>query len=333
MGYYVGIDLGATNVRAVVGSDDDPTADLADAVVGRARRPTPTGPDGDAVTAAVCAVAREACADAGIVPESVTAAGVGSIGPLDLDAGAVVAPANLPPAVETIPLREPLCGLLDTDDVSLLNDTVAGVVGERAGRPGHPDNIVYLTISTGIGAGACVDGRVLTGADGNAGEVGHATVDPTGAMACNCGALGHWEAYCSGENIPQYARSLYEDGVETSLPVDDPGLSSATVFAHAADDAFATEVIEQVGEWNAIGVANLAHAFAPSVVAVGGAVALNNPEAVLAPIRERLPERSCVPVPDVELTAFGEDVVVHGALAWAMPETLGTAERTPVGHA
>jgi glucokinase len=320
MASYVGVDLGGTNVRAVVG-------DETGAVHGVARAATPEGPTGIAVTEAVLDVVRRACADAGVPPAAVRAAGIGSIGPLDLAAGAVTEPANLPDSVERVPLTGPVSELLDTDRVTLHNDTTAGVIGERFYSDRNPDDMIYLTISTGIGAGVCVDGDVLTGWDGNAGEIGHLVVDPAGAMTCGCGHDGHWEAYCSGENLPSYARHLHEtEGVATELPVSDAAFDAADIFEAAGTDPLADRVVDRVTEWNVLGMTSLVHAYAPLVVFVGGAVALENPAAVLDPLRERLPGRVMTNVPDVRPTTLGDDVVVKGALASAL--TGGTGDPT-----
>ncbi|WP_418282878.1 ROK family protein [Halorubrum sp. DTA98] len=320
--YYVGVDLGATNVRAVVG---DETA----TVLGADERGTPRGPNGIAVTEAVLSVVRNACTEADVDPADVVAAGIGSIGPLDLATGIVQGPANLPDVIERIPLTGPLSQLLDTDEVYLHNDTNAGVIGERFHSERNPDDMVYLTISSGVGAGVAVDGNVLAGWDGNAGEVGHMTIDPHGFMTCGCGHDGHWEAYCSGNNIPSYARELHaEDPVDTDLPIDDPEFTAVDVFAAADDDRFADHVIDQVSHWNAMGIANVIHAYAPLVVSVGGAVALNNPERILDPIREKLAEMVFINVPEIRLTELGDDVVVKGALASAL--TGGTGDRSRV---
>jgi glucokinase len=320
MASYVGVDLGATNVRAVVG-------DESGAVIGVARESTPNGPTGIAVTEAVLDVTRQACDDAGVAPARIEAAGIGSIGPLDLAAGAVENPANFPESVDRIPLTGPLSELLGTDRVTLHNDTNAGVIGERFYSDRNPDDMAYLTISSGIGAGVCVDGNVLSGWDGNAGEVGHLVVDSDGALTCGCGHEGHWEAYCSGENIPNYARHIHEtEDVQTDLPVQSHEFGAADVFAAAGEDPLADETISRVQEWNAIGVTNLVHAYAPLVVFVGGAVALKNQDLVLDPIREALPDRVLTNVPDVTLTTLGDDVVVKGALAAAL--TGGTGDRS-----
>jgi glucokinase len=202
------------------------------------------------------------------------------------------------------------------------------VIGERFYSERNPDDMVYLTISSGIGAGVCVDGHVLTGWDGNAGEVGHMTVDPQGRLTCGCGHDGHWEGYCSGNHIPRYAAYLHDaDPVETALPMDDPSFSAADVFEHDGSDEFATHVVDQIAHWNAMGVANIVHAYAPLVVYVGGAVALNNPERILEPIRERMAGMVMSNVPEIRLTTLGDEAVVKGALASAM--TGGTGDRSP----
>ena len=318
MAYYVGVDLGATNLRAVVGDDG------AD-VIARTEAETPRD-SGIAVTEAVLDVVRAACADANVDPSDAAAAGVASIGPLDLAEGVIDGPANLP-NVGRVPLVGPLSELLDTDRVHLHNDTVAGVIGERFHSDRNPDDMAYVTISSGIGAGVCVDGHVLSGWDGNAGEIGHVVVDPDGAMTCGCGRDGHWEAYCSGNNVPEYARHLAEaESVPTDLPLDSPEFSAVEVFEARGDDPLADLTVERFADWNGIGFTTLANAYAPLVVRVGGAVALNNPDVVLDPVRERLRESTFANVPDVRLTEMGDDVVVVGALASAI--TGGTGERS-----
>ena len=334
---YAGVDLGATRLRAAVG-------DAEGAVVGRAERSTP-GASGIAVTEAVLETVRTACDRAAVTPASVQAVGVGSIGPLDLAAGTVERPANLP--VERVPLRGPLSELVD-GPVYVHNDTTAGVIGERYYSARAPDDMVYLTISSGIGAGVSVDGRVLRGWDGNAGEVGHHVVDPAGRLTCGCGRAGHWEAYCSGANVPRYARLLAADhpaeATDSPLPLEAPFPSTdggterfdpsdpesrpefeaPAVFEAASEgDAFAGRVLERVADWNAVGVTNVVHSFAPLAVYVGGAVALNNPERVIDPVRERLQETVMTNVPDVRPTTLGEDAVLRGALASALTGGLG----------
>jgi glucokinase len=118
-----------------------------------------------------------------------------------------------------------------------------------------------------------------------------------------------------------------DDPVETTLPIEE-GFEAAVVVEAAADgDEFAASVLEEVGRWNAIGMANLIHAYAPLVMYVGGAVALNNPEAVLDPIREHVQSMVMTNIPDIQLTTLGGEIVAHGAMAAAL--TGGTGRRSP----
>ena len=326
MAWYAGLDVGATNLRAVVATEHSEIA-------GTYRRPTPQD-SGIAVTEAVLDSLRRACDESGIEPTELAAVGVGSIGPLDTVEGVAQDPANLPDAVEQIPLTGPLEKLVEAP-VYLHNDANAGVIGERFYAEHNPNNMVYLTISSGIGAGVIVDGTVLSGWDGNAGEVGHIPLDSNGALQCGCGKYGHWEAYCSGNNIPRYARYLYEDDSvhetdscheisSTSLPLDSETFEATDVFAAVGEDAFADQVLERVMEWNARGVTALVHAYAPMVIYVGGAVALHNP-VVVEELRKRVPELVMTNVPDIRPSTLGDDIVVKGALASAI--TRGTGAR------
>ena len=325
MVYYAGVDLGATNVRAIVADSDGTT-------IGSSQNGTPRGPTGIDVTEGVLGTLRGACAVAGIEPNQIEAVGIGSIGPFDLAEGAVIDPANLPDTIDRIPLTGPIENLVDSEEVYLHNDTNAGVIGERFHSDRNPDDMVYVTISSGIGAGVCCDGVVLGGWDGNAGEVGHCVVDPRGRMTCGCGRDGHWEAYCSGNNIPEYARLLAEDDPTTStaLPLEDPDFSAKDVFDLAGEDDLADHAIEQLAHWNAIGVTNVVHSFAPLVVSIGGAVALNNEELVVEPLRDRVAEMVMTNVPEITVTELGDDVVVEGALASALTE--GTGDRRLLGR-
>ncbi|MFW5949872.1 MAG: ROK family protein [archaeon] len=319
MAVYAGIDLGASYVRAVVG--DETGEEL-----GKYKRKTPQGPNGIVVTDAVLETLKAACSDADVESNTLEAVGIGTIGPLNLAEGTIENPANLPDTIDTIPLTGPVSNLAETEDVHLHNDAIAGVIGERFHSERNPDDMVYLTISTGIGAGVAVDGHILSGWDGNAGEVGHMTLDPEGTMTCGCGQDGHWEAYASGQNIPRYAREYFEDGDwETDMPVMDADFTAPDLFEYAGEDEFADAFIDRLATFNAMGVANIIQSYAPLVIFIGGGVAENNPELVVEKIRERIPEMVFVNMPEIKLTTLGDDVVLKGALASAL--TGGTGDR------
>ncbi|GAA0240450.1 ROK family protein [Haladaptatus pallidirubidus] len=319
--YYVGVDLGATNIRTVV-SDETAT------ILGRAQDETPHGPTGKTVTETVLRVVREACDHVGVRPTDIDGAGIASMGTMDPTARVITVPANVSTEIGSIPLVDPLSETLDTDNVHLRNDTVAGVIGERFYTYPRAENLVYITISSGIGVGIIADGDVISGRDGNAGEMGHMTIDVHGFMECGCGQDGHWEAYCSGNNIPQFVRALHQENpVETALPIDSLEFSAKHLFERSGTDAFADHVIDRLAHFNTVGVANIVHAYDPAAISIGGAVALNNPEHVVEPIKSRLDEAVLVEPPEINLSEQGSQVVLKGALTLAI--TNGTEIQPP----
>jgi len=136
------------------------------------------------------------------------AIGVGSIGPLDMKKGVILHTPNLP--IENIPIGSYLSKKFDSHTY-VVNDCIAAVVGEKYFGAGKDvENLVYITLSSGIGGGAIVDGNILFGKDGNAVEIGHIVVDYRGSLRCGCGGYGHWEAYTSGKNIGRFVSYLLE---------------------------------------------------------------------------------------------------------------------------
>lgn len=314
MGHYLGIDLGGTNMRAAVATDSLE-------ILGHARTATPQHATGDEIVDELLRTVDRARADAGCAVSDIVAAGIGSVGPIDRAAGTIENPANIDRAERSVDLVVRLREYLGSEAVVLRNDADCGVIAEARLAEQRPENMVYLTLSTGIGAGVIVDGNVLSGENGNAAEVGHMTLDPEGLMRCGCGRDGHWEAYAGGANIPAYARTIHEtESVGTDLPIESDALTAKDVFGALGEDPLADRVVDRVGRWNTLGVANVVQAFTPSRIAVGGAVALHNPEAVLGPIRRNLADHVMVDVPAVRPAAAGEDVVLYGAIISATDE-------------
>ncbi|MFB6104063.1 MAG: ROK family protein [Halobacteriaceae archaeon] len=296
---YVGVDLGATHLRTAIADADTTVATHSTA--------TPTD-DGDAVADAICTAVTTVCEAADIAPSAVTAVGAATIGPVRR--GRVHAPPNLP-AIASIPIVGPLETLTNAP-VTHRNDAIAGLIGER--RAGAPPDTVYLTMSTGIGAGACVDGHVLTGHAGNAAEVGHLTVDHADTLTCGCGATGHWEAYCGGANIPAHAAHLHAStDLDTTIPLE-TAVDAATILA--AEDPLTDRLRDRIAEYTTRGLATITHAYAPETIIVGGAVARNHPESLIAPARDRLPDRVVTDAPRVTLTTL-DNPVLAGAIALA----------------
>jgi len=183
----VAVDLGGTNIRAAIFL----TAEAKPTAIARAPTLAAEGPEAviDRIIAAIQEVA------SGI--EGGMRIGLGAPGPLDPKRGLVIEAPNLPGWVN-IPLRDRLEQHFECP-VALGNDANLAGLGEwrhGAGRGAH--NLLYLTLSTGIGGGVIVDNRLLVGAHGLAAELGHMTVRPDGPL-CGCGQRGHLEAVASGE--------------------------------------------------------------------------------------------------------------------------------------
>ncbi len=325
MGEYmrlaIAIDVGATNLRVALGDEE---GRLLKKLVERTTR---VG-DEYAVVNQISSMIHKLVSASEL--ERVVAIGVGTIGPLDIRRGRVVKAPNLP--FEVIELGAPLHEML-RKPVYILNDCVAAVWGEKIfGAGKNVRNLVYVTISTGIGAGVIVDDVLLLGKDGNAHEVGHTVVDIAGTMVCGCGKRGHWEAYCSGANIPKFAKYLMDNMPREVVSRSKlysayvrGELSAELVYSVAKEgDEVALKIVEEIGRINAIGFANIVSTYDPELITVGGSVVLKNPELTIPYIRKYIHEYTVNRVPEIILTPLGEDVVLYGALAAALkpPETL-----------
>jgi len=303
----VAVDIGATNIRVALGDVRSLKVKHSEAT------DRLSGPEG--VPRQIARMIRSLGGDPAAI-------GVGSIGPLDVNKGAIGATPNF--AFKHIPIVAPLREEFGVP-VQIMNDCNAAVIGEHLyGAGKRLDNIFYVTLSTGLGGGAIVDGKPLSGKDGNAPEIGHLTLDPDSELVCGCGCRGHWEAYCSGANIPKYARVLLRDkdpkgGLLSKMTGSDLGkLTSEMIFDAAKKrDRDAIFVVEQVGKMNAIGFANIVNAFDSELITVGGSVVLNNPELVIDPIKKDIDKHLINRKPDIRLTPLGADVVLFGGLAVA----------------
>lgn len=309
--YAIGVDLGGTKILTAL-------VDERGEVIARVRVATPTtGPDGvvDAIVASVAELSRKS----GISPRSALGVGVGAPGPLDPDTGIVFEPPNLP-GWRDVPLAAIMAERLGVP-AFLENDANAAAMGERwvgAGR--GVDDLVYLTVSTGIGGGLILAGRLYRGVSGTAGEVGHMAIARDGPR-CGCGRIGCLEAMASGTAIAREARLAVERGSPTVLSQVAPEAITSEDVAHAAlgGDPLAREIFAGAAAALGTGITNLVNLLNPALVIVGGGVTRAG-ELLFAPVRrivqEEAFERPWAAV-QVVPAALGDDVGVIGAAAVA----------------
>jgi len=313
--YAIGVDLGGSWIRAVL-SDE-----YGNFIIKLKERVNVNNEN--SISNQIIRLTRTLCSESNANFTDLKGVGIASTGPLDLRKGALVNPTNLP--FKFIPLTKPISSKLKSP-VHLLNDCTAGVIGEKQFGAGKGlKNLVYITLSTGIGGGAIVDDHLLLGKDGNAVEIGHFTIDYTGKLKCGCGKRGHWEAYCSGRNIPNFVRmtlkEIGKDEVSNSLLFktlegDFSKLTSEHLFNVAkSGDNLSLELVEEIGRLNAIGFANIINAYDPSLITVGGSIALKNRGLVIPPIKRFIENYTRNRIPKIILTPLTEDVCLYGAIA------------------
>jgi glucokinase len=246
------------------------------------------------------------------------AVGVGCGGPLDRERGLILSPPNLPgwdefPILKIIEERLKAPALLD-------NDANAAALGEHKHGAGRGlKNLVYMTISTGIGGGIIIDGEILHGVADGAGEVGHITILPDGPL-CRCGERGCLETLCSGTGIARRARERLATGAESSMTehAGGPDRVTAKIVAEAAleGDPLAVEIWDETISYLAIGIGSIISILAPQAVILGGGVSTAGRQ-LLEPLRREIQSRvKMLPVEKIKIlqAELGGDSAIHGAL-------------------
>ena len=272
----VGVDVGGTKCLAV--------ALESGRIVGECRVPTPDGEEAvlDAIAGAATTVAGEA---------KVRGVGIGVPGLVDRSGVLRFAP-NLP-GVNDFPIRADLEARLGLP-VKADNDATCAAWGERQlGAAQGYDDVVLVTLGTGIGGGIVAGGRLLRGSNGFAGEIGHMVIEQNG-LPCPCGQRGCWERYASGGGLGRLAQRAATEGraprVLARAGGDAERVRGEHVTVAAAEgDAGARAVLAELGWWVALGLANLANVFDPDAFVLGGGL-VEAGELLLGPVRAAFSE-------------------------------------------
>ncbi len=331
----IGVDLGGTQTRAAVVRDG--------AIVARVSHSTPAAEGPAAVIAGIIAAIHEVMEQAEIGLSDIRGIGLGAPGPLDSRTGVVFEPPNLH-GWHDVPLGDELRRSFAVR-VAIGNDAnLAGLAEYRYGAGRGTSDMIFMTVSTGIGGGIIIDGKIVEGVTGTAGEVGHMVIDMRpDAPRDNLGHIGCLEALASGTAIARDANALIASGrgqgimaahrelaardpaaerLATSEALPGTGITevSARDVSEAAKRGDAEAVALMRGAAVAIGVgcANLVNIFNPEAIIIGGGVSKAG-DLLFEPVREAMRQRAFArPANAVRITPaqLGDDMGLIGAAAF-----------------
>jgi glucokinase len=263
--YYLGIDLGGTNVKSgVVDDEGRPLSSIS--VETHADR----GPEAGLDTLAQAG--RLAVEASGLPWDAIAAVGLGSPGTMDIPAGMLLEPPNLP-GWNQLPIRQLLSKRLKKPTV-LQNDANAAAYGEYwAGAARDARSMVMFTLGTGIGCGIVSEGHIIEGRHSHGAECGHIIIQMDGGRQCSCGGYGHLEAYASATALVKRAQEALEaDSTSSKLRALelDQITSRAINEAAEAGDELARRLMRETAHYLAVGAVCLMHTIDPDMVLFGG---------------------------------------------------------------
>jgi glucokinase len=308
--FYVGIDLGGTNIKSgVVDNDGRPMSSVS--------IETHADEGGNAGLERLVEAANKAVRASGLNWDRIAAVGLGSPGTMDLQSGMLLEPPNLP-GWENFPIRRLLADRLEKP-TTLQNDANAASYGEfwvGAGRD-HKSQVMF-TLGTGIGCGIVVDGMIIEGRHSHGAECGHIIIEMENGRLCSCGQYGHLEGYASATALVKRAQEALEY-LETPSVLRDlkPDELTSRAISKAADsgDEIAHRLMRETARYLAVGAVSLMHTIDPDIVLFGGGMIAAG-QRFLDDIRTEIRERA-FPVPAaktlVEFAKLGGDAGFIGA--------------------
>ena len=314
----LGIDLGGSKILTAVVNSRGEMLSSDEGI-------TPATEGREAVIQSIVESSHRVLKQANVAISEICAIGIGAAGISNPETGILFTSPHLP-GWRDVSLRDIIQEKLGKKTF-LTNDANAAALGEfYFGAARGARNFIYITLSTGIGGGIVIDGKIYSGAIGAAGEVGHMTIDDDGPI-CNCGNRGCWETLASGTALAREARQRIKEGARTSIleyAEGDVEKVTAQVIHSAAEhgDSLARELIARTGYYVGVGLANLINIFNPELIVIGGGLS-NIGDMLLKPAFKTAGERAykeafqAVRFASAEL---GRNSGVLGAAAFAFQE-------------
>jgi glucokinase len=317
MNYYIGIDLGGTNLRAAIADTD------TGHVFHQRKCPTLAAEGQEAVILRIVQLIRELIQADRLPSGTIKGIGIGVPGTPDIETGVIQILPNLPGKWLNVPLQAIIEEQVQLP-VALINDVRAITLGEWTFGAGRgAETLVCLAIGTGIGGGVVVNGQFHLGIGGTAGEFGHQVVEVDG-LPCSCGGKGCLELYASGPAIAAMGVKEVMHGHTTRIGKlvnqDLNQINVGTIVQAALEgDQIAMEILQRAGRYLGIVVGNILCAISPQKVILGGGVSAAG-NLLLEPILQTVKERvHLIPVEKVQFVfaELGIDSGLLGAALWA----------------
>ncbi len=265
--YYLGVDLGGTTIK--VGLVDE-NYKILHSVSGATKRERSS----EEVLKDMAMLCIEVMKKQGITEKDIHSIGIGSPGIASPKDGMVLSASNL--NFDHVNVREEIKKYIDTD-VYVENDANVAALGEFiCGAAKGENNVVVVTLGTGVGGGIITDGKIIRGSFFGGGEIGHQVIQAVDGLQCGCGRKGCWEQYASATALIRQAKEKALNNPDSLIAknVEDNNLENINaklVFDSAkAGDKIANEVLDQYFKYIACGVANMINILEPSMIVLGG---------------------------------------------------------------
>ena len=319
-GLVLGVDLGGTKTLVAV-------IDPNNQILGRGKLSTPARQGGDAIVEVIIQAAEIAMAEAGKSLEEISLVGIGSPGPLDVKAGVILFSANMD--VVNYPLAARLHDRLKAP-VVLRNDVRAGCYAEwKLGAGQGMDNLIGAFVGTGLGGCVILNGQVIEGKNGNAGEIGHIMAKPDGKQ-CGCGLYGCLELYASKSGLMRRFDKARKQGVASHLFKLWNGKGQKLKSRYLAEcyslgDPFVIEELQLAAKYLGNSLGGLVNLLAPDAIILGGGLSLALGEPWLTWVRVAAREHMLVVPHEGEIiipAALGDDAGVLGSALLAREATV-----------
>lgn len=307
--YIYGIDIGGTTVKMGLFDEKGDMLEKWEIVTRKEN-------NGENILPDIVKSIEEKNAEKSIETEDIIGIGMGVPGPITED-GRVLKCANLGWGIFSV--ADEMSKLTGVKKIKVGNDANVAALGEqwRGGGRGF-DNIVMVTLGTGVGGGIIMDGKILTGENGAAGEIGHITVNPKETLTCGCGCKGCLEQYSSATGVIRMAKELLEASDKPSelrkFAADEIG--GKEVFdAYKAGDEIAKEVVNEFAIYLGMGLGNVASVVDTQAFVIGGGLSKNGP-VVIDIVKEQYKKNVMFALKNTEfrLAELGNDAGMYGAV-------------------